>query len=227
MSARLGEISDTGDADGEVLDTRPVDVTLQQVLSVLESFLGEYDQVPPMYSALKVNGQPLYKLARQGIEVERKPRRVSAYDIRFAGLGDNQLSFEVDCSSGFYVRSLVEDIGEKLGCGAHVTSLRRTRIAQLELRDAMTLADFEACESIEARIARLIPADSLLVTFPRVELDAQGSADLKQGRLVSAEVSGEFQDDARWVRIYGPDMEFIGLGQINASGQLAPKRLFI
>ena len=156
VTATLGKITDTGDADGKVIESAAVQVTEQDVKNAIESFIGEYDQVPPMYSALKVNGQPLYKLARQGIEIERKARRVNAYDIRYASLESDELSFEVDCSSGFYVRSLVEDIGRKLSCGAHVKSLRRSRIGKLSVADAITFADFEACEDNQARIRKLI-----------------------------------------------------------------------
>lgn len=225
VSATLGKITDTGDADGEVLESRTVDVTESRVREALARFIGEYDQVPPMYSALKVNGQPLYKLARQGIEVERKARRVSAFDIRFIGMVGEEVRFEVDCSSGFYVRSLVEDIGERLGCGAHVKTLRRTRIGALGVADAITFSEFEALATRQARIARLIPADRMLDRYPAVTLDRAQSEDIAFGRAVK--ISGQSLPEAQWVRIYGPDLVFLGLGEIRTDGRLAPKRLFV
>ena len=225
VSIKLGKITDTGDADGKVIGTQSVNVSEQDARSALEQFIGEYDQVPPMYSALKVNGQPLYKLARQGIEVERKARRVTAHDIRFCALGSDTLSFEVDCSSGFYVRSLSEDIGRTLGCGAYVKTLRRLRIGKLSVKDALTFVEFEACASIQERIASLIPADLMLDKFPVVSLDTEQSAKLKQGRLVL--LQDNLPTENQWVRIYGLENVFLGLGKINAERQLAPKRLFI
>jgi tRNA pseudouridine55 synthase len=225
VSIKLGEITDTGDADGKVIDKQSVSVSKQDVKSAIEQFIGEYDQVPPMYSALKVNGQPLYKLARQGIEIERKARRVTAHDIRFCAFNSDTLSFEVDCSSGFYVRSLSEDIGRTLGCGAHVKTLRRLRIGKLSVKDALTFGEFETCASNEARIAKLIPADLMLDKFPVVSLDSEQSAELKHGRAVNL-VENTLRE-AQWVRVYGLENVFLGLGQINAERQLAPKRLFI
>ncbi len=225
VTATLGKITDTGDADGKVIESAAVQVTEQDVKNAIESFIGEYDQVPPMYSALKVNGQPLYKLARQGIEIERKARRVNAYDIRYANFEGDELAFEVDCSSGFYVRSLVEDIGRTLGCGAHVKTLRRSRIGKLSVADAITFADFEACEDNQARIRKLIAADLLLDKFPGVMLNIGQQVEIQYGRVVPLE--NNIYPEAPWVRIYGPENVFLGLGNINAEGQLAPKRLFI
>lgn len=225
VTATLGEITDTGDADGKLIERATVQVAEQEVKNVVESFIGDYDQVPPMYSALKVNGQPLYKLARQGIEVERKARRVSAYDIRYRSLEGVVLAFEVDCSSGFYVRSLVEDIGRMLACGAHVKTLRRNRIGKLSVEDAITLAEMEGCKDSQARISKLIPADQLLDKFPGATLDSEQQVELQFGRVVSLEKNTH--PEAPWVRIYGPGKVFLGLGKIDAQGQLAPKRLFI
>jgi tRNA pseudouridine55 synthase len=225
VGAVLGEVTDTGDADGKLLKSSAVDVSESDIRAAIVKFIGEYDQVPPMYSALKVNGQPLYKLARQGIEIERKARRVTAFDIRFCGFQDKELSFEVDCSSGFYVRSLVEDLGVELGCGAHVRTLRRTRIGKLSVSDAITAKQFEACESNETRIEKLIPADEMLDKFPAVPLDAEQCIELKHGRLVTL-VDKDLPAD-QWVRAYDASARFLGLGLITADGQLAPKRLFI
>lgn len=225
VTALLGKITDTGDADGKIIERFAVNVSEQEVQAAIEKFMGEYDQVPPMYSALKVNGQPLYKLARQGIQIERKARRVSAYDIRYGSLEGDTLSFEVDCSSGFYVRSLVEDIGNELGCGAHVQTLRRTRIGKLNVADALTFAEFEACGDQQARIEKLLDADTLLDKFPGIQLNTEQQVELQYGRVVKLE--SKTLSEAPWVRIYGPQNDFLGLGGINAEGELAPKRLFV
>lgn len=227
VSVTLGQVTDTGDADGEIIESRPVDVSESDLKQATSEFIGEYDQVPPMYSALKVNGQPLYKLARQGIVIERKSRRVTAFDIRFSSFIDGIYSFAVDCSSGFYVRSLVEDIGEKLGCGAHVKTLRRTRIEQLYVEEAITLDKFDALDGPEIRVEKLLAADTMITRFAAVELDDEEAAELTFGRAVQlADIPVKYQDDD-WLRLYGPQNRFLGLGKINAQGLLVPKRLFV
>lgn len=227
VSVTLGQVTDTGDADGEVIECRPVDVSESDLKQVLSDFIGEYDQVPPMYSALKVNGQPLYKLARQGIVIERKSRRVTAFDIRFSSLKTVVFSFAVDCSSGFYVRSLVEDIGEKLGCGAHVKTLRRTRIEQLTIEDSMTLSDFEALGEPDLRIEKLLAADTMITRFSPIKLDQAQTIELNFGRAVQvADIPSQHHDDD-WLRLYGPRNHFLGLGKMNKQGLLVPKRLFV
>ncbi len=226
VSAILGQTTDTGDADGKVLETQIVEASQEDVVKAMKQFIGEYEQIPPMYSALKVNGQPLYKLARQGIEIEREARRVSAYDIRFVSLDHKILTFEVDCSSGFYVRSLVEDIGKVLGCGAHVKTLRRTKIGDIGLEDTCTIAEFEGIKSNDVRVAKLIAADRLIQEFTKVSLNAEQSADLHHGRLIELDAKLESKND-EWIRIYGPDAMFLGLGKIDEEGRLAPKRLFV
>lgn len=227
VSVTLGEITDTGDADGEVLETRPVNVSEQQVGEAMQGFIGAYDQVPPMYSALKVNGQPLYKLARQGITIERKARRVTAFDIRFVGLENPILSFDVDCSSGFYVRSLVEDLGEMLGCGAHVRTLRRTRIEALDVTSALTLDAFEDLQQGDERILALNRADHMVRRFEAVQLDDFQSSELKFGRAVKLSELPRRAGEDDWLRLYAPQNVFLGLGKINTAGLLAPKRLFV
>jgi len=227
VGVTLGQITDTGDADGEVLETREVTASENDIRQAMAGFMGEYDQVPPMYSALKVNGQPLYKLARQGITIERKARRVTAFDIRFGTLEAGILNFEVDCSSGFYVRSLVEDIGEVLGCGAHVRALRRTRIEALDIENTLTLDEFEALAEGDARIAKLIRADHMVTRFEAVQLDDFQSSELKFGRTVKLSTMPTHTGEEDWLRLYAPQDVFMGLGKINADGLLAPKRLFV
>ena len=161
-----------------------------------------------------------------GVEIEREARRVTAYDIRFVSLKGTNLAFEVDCSSGFYVRSLSEDIGSALGCGAHVSTLRRTIIAELNVGDALTLAEFEALSSDEARIEKLQAADQLLTCFPKLALDQEQSTALKFGQKVELSVEKPLAD-AETIRLYEADDVFLGLGHVNKDGQLVSKRLFI
>ena len=225
VQVMLGSVTDTGDADGQILETSKVDCGEGEVKRVLSQFIGAYDQVPPMYSALKVKGQPLYKLARQGKHIERKARRVHAHDIRFTSFNDNILRFTVDCSSGFYVRSLVEDVGEKLGCGAHVTALRRTRIRDVDLADAISLSDFKALETDQARLECLLPTDQLITHFPKIVLDQQQAAAIQTGQKINL-TDATASALKGIVRLYEAHAGFLGLGDIK-QGQLAPKRLFI
>lgn len=224
VCARLGETRDTGDADGQVIETREVGVNQRNVIDALSQYIGEYDQVPPMYSALKVNGQPLYKLARKGIEIERKARRVNAYDIRFVSMIAHEVSFEVDCSSGFYVRSLVGDIGQLLGCGAHVKTLRRTQIRHIKLDQSIGLPQLEALETPRARIEKLLPADQLIQHFQKITLDAQQVRAIQFGQKLIMADEIRFTSPEN-IRLYDADANFLGLGKFE-QGQLAPTRLF-
>jgi len=189
-------------------------------LSVLRQFRGEIDQVPPMYSALKRDGKPLYEYARQGIELERAPRRVTLHELRclsFAGHAA-EAEIEVACSKGTYVRTLAADIGEVLGCGAHLTALRRTRIGELGLAGAVTLERLEGLE-LAARDACLAPADALVAKLPCAELSGQEVARVLHGQAVRWNgAPGE-----RW-RLYG-EGRFLGLASVTAEGWLQPKRL--
>ncbi len=215
---RLGVTTDTADAEGRVLEARPVAVTRQQVETVLQGFRGEIMQVPPMHSALKRDGKPLYEYARAGIELERQPRRVTIHAIRLLAFETDTISMSVDCSKGTYIRTLAEDVGRLLGCGAHLAALRRTRIGALSLDRAVTLAELAAL-SLPERDARLAPADSLLLDLPAAELGEIDAARLAHGQPV------------RWngpvgarLRAYGGD-RFLGLCQLSSDGYLVPRRL--
>ena len=148
-SIKFGETTTTADVEGEIIETRPVDFTEEQLHKALESLTGEIDQIPPMYSALKKDGVRLYELARQGQEIEREPRRVTVYELELLSFNKPEALVRVKCSKGTYVRVLGEDIGKILGCGAHLTALRRTKIADIDISEAVSLQDFE-----EADIAR-------------------------------------------------------------------------
>lgn len=216
---QLGITTDTADAEGQVLVTRPVKVTRQQVEAVLRRFSGDIMQVPPMHSALKRDGKPLYEYARQGIELERASRcvRIHALDLRdFRG---DRLWISVDCSKGTYIRTLAEDIGAALGCGAHLVALRRTRIGRLGVDQALALADLEAMDS-ERRDALLSPIDALLEDLPRAELGEADAARLCHGQAIRWNgLAG------RW-RAYSRGT-FLGLCELGADGWLSPRRLIV
>jgi tRNA pseudouridine55 synthase len=214
---KLGVTTQTADAEGEVREVRPVQVSDDQVAAVLASFKGEILQVPPMHSALKRDGKPLYEYARQGIELERVPRRVTIHDIRMLDLNGDLLSISVDCSKGTYIRTLAEDIGASLGCGAHLAALRRTRIGSLVLNQTMTLAQIEASSGDE-RDALLAPVDSLLDRLPCADLDASSAERLNHGQSVRwTGIPGRF-------RVYH-EATFLGLCELDDEGWLTPRRL--
>ena len=216
---RLGARTDTGDAEGEVLERRPVAVKLEQVEAALARFTGDIMQVPPMHSALKRNGRPLYEYARKGIEVERLPRPVTIHSLKLVSCAGDTLEIAVDCSKGTYIRTLAQDIGELLGCGGHLTGLRRTRIASLHLESAVTLEALEALAS-EARYALLQPSDALLDGLPRANLDAVAAECFGHGQTV-VEKAGQ---EEGLVRVYAGD-HFLGLGRRLPEGCIAPERL--
>mgnify|MGYP006288020815 CR=1 FL=1 len=217
---KLGVTTDSGDADGAV--TASADVPMldrDDIEPVLARFRGAIEQVPPMVSALKHKGKRLHELARAGIEVERKPRPVTIHTLDLLDVERDRLTLRVDCTKGTYIRSLGMDIGDALGCGAHLTALRRERSGPFDLVDAVDLDTLESNGEAAAR-ARLLPADLALADRPSVELDAERAARLQQGQAVDAE--GEAADP---VRIYSEGV-FLGLGRVDERGILRPRRLF-
>lgn len=222
-TVQLGVTTDTADAEGSVLERRPVDVSLLDVKAALGAFVGEFDQIPPMYSALKRDGKPLYEYARAGIEVERAPRRVTIYESRLLeeefNLETGRFVFEIRCSKGTYVRTLAADIGERLGCGAHLVALRRTGIGKLGVEQAHSLATLEDLTA-EQRDELLLAPDSLLSDLSSAHLDAADAVRLRQGQAVRW--SGEA--DTR-LRVYDPDHHFMGVCKLVADGWLQPLRL--
>ena len=215
---RLGVTTDTADVEGRVLETRPVAVAREQVEAVLQRFQGEIMQVPPMHSALKRDGKPLYEYARAGIELERQPRRVTIHAIRLLAFETDTISLSVDCSKGTYIRTLAEDVGSVLGCGAHLAGLRRTRIGGLSLDHAVTLAEL-ADLSLPERDARLAPVDSLLLDLPAAKLEEIDAARIIHGQPVPWNAPA----GAR-LRAYAGG-RFLGLCLATPDGYLAPRRL--
>lgn len=215
---KLGQTTTTADAEGEVLQTRPVQVDQAMLDAAMARFTGPIRQVPPMYSALKRDGKPLYEYARAGVELEREARDVVIHALKLIDWQGDTVRIAVDCSKGTYVRTLAEDIGELLGCGAHLTALRRTRIGDISLSGAVTI---DALETATDRDALLHPTESLLATLPEVHLDATDSDRMLHGQsLPWADAV-----PAQRYRTYTADGRFIGLCQIDAQGRLAPKRL--
>lgn len=216
---KLGVKTSTADAEGEVLQTREVKVTREQIDAACQRFTGEIAQVPPMHSALKRDGKALYEYARAGIEVEREARHITIHTIAIIDWQHDELTIDVRCSKGTYIRTLAEDIGEALGCGAHLTALRRTGSGPLTLDGAFTLEQLAAMSEAE-RDSHLLQADTLLADWPVVRLDDEGA-----GRFLSGVRRRLPLADAPRVRVYGPQPKaFLGSGHI-AGGELISTRL--
>ena len=222
--ARLGVRTSTGDAEGEAVQTRPVGTySADQIEAALARFRGEIEQVPPMYSALKHQGKRLYELARAGVEVERPPRPVTIHALRLLGRGPDSLELDLRCSKGTYVRTLVEDLGEVLGCGAHVAELRRVGVGPYDGSRMVTLEELErrAEQGPEALDEALLPVDTAVADWPRVTFDADSAYYVRQGQAV--QVPGAPTEGL--VALYGPQGRFLGVGQILDDGRVGPKRL--
>lgn len=223
--AKLGERTTTGDSEGEVIEKASIaHVTPALVEQALTGFIGEIEQVPPMYSAIKHQGKPLYELARNGIEVERKSRRVTIFSLMFNKLEGELLSFDVHCSKGTYVRTLVEDLGRVLGCGAHVVGLRRTAVTPYGQAMMYTLPALEAIAQSagqEGLTACLLPIETSVQIFPVVKLSTSAAFYLRMGQPVRA----PFQINASLVRLMSEDARFLGMGEVMSDGRVKPHRL--
>lgn len=223
--ARLGQRTDTGDADGQVIEERPVPALDRGLVKrVLARFEGSQTQIPPMYSAIKHQGQRLYKLARQGIEIERQPREIEIHGLELLSLEADALELEVACSKGTYVRTLVEDIARALGTVAHVIVLRRLGVGPYAEGRMYKLEELEALaeQGMERLDELLLPVDSALDHWPSVELGADSAYYLMQGQAVmapGAPSSGK-------VRLYDEGHGFLGIGEVKLDGRVAPTRLF-
>ncbi len=222
---RLGEQTSTGDTEGEVIFRGPVEgIDEARLVQVAAGFVGEIEQIPPMFSALKQGGQPLYKLAHQGIEVERAPRRTVIHALAVTGFAGVEADIDVRCAKGTYIRTLVEDIARELGCGAHVTALRRTGVGPFLLAAAHDLPALEALGADgghAALDALLEPMDSALPEMPAVNLTEDAAHYLTRGQAVlvpRAPTRGQ-------VRVYGHGGEFLGIGEVLDDGRIGPRRL--
>lgn len=217
---KLGVTTTTGDAEGAVLNTLPVNVTSNQFDEACRKFVGVISQVPPMYSALKHEGKALYEYAREGVEIERKVRTVTIHAIEVLSFAGDVAEIEVTCTKGTYIRTLAEDIGVDLGCGAHLIGLRRTATASYDIAEAITLEAFEALSS-EERLAKLAPPETAVDYLPSVMLDADSAFYLMQGQAVWRR--GNIP--VGLLRLYDERNVFLGLGEQQSDGKIAPKRL--
>ncbi len=218
----LGQTTNTGDAEGEVLTRRPVDVARDRVEAVLKQFVGTIEQVPPMHSAIKFQGRALYTYARAGMEIEREARKVNIYSLSLDGFEGDTVRVTVECSKGTYIRVLAEDVGQALGCGAFMQALRRIRIGGFDIGQAATLPQLEAM-GLADRDGALLPPDCLVENMPRIELDADSAYYVRRGQSVWLPK----QKAGGLVRLYDEKQMFMGLGQIGDDGKVAPKRLVI
>ncbi len=219
---KLGATTTTGDIEGEIISRHPVTATLAQVQKVLQGMVGTMQQTPPMYSALKHEGKALYTYARAGIEIERKAREITIYQLTLDAFLVDELSVTVSCSKGTYIRVLAEDIGAALGCGAHLKALRRVATGGFDIGQALTFSHLEKMDATQ-RDEALLPADCLLAGMPKVILDSDSAYYLQQGQAVwqARQISRGL------VSLYGPGQIFIGLGEIADDGKIAPKRLVV
>jgi tRNA pseudouridine55 synthase len=221
---RLGVVTNTGDAEGEVIERHdPPELKEREILRVLAEFTGPIEQVPPMHSAIKHQGQRLYKLAHQGLTVERQPRSVTIYRLELLGFGDGRLQVEVDCSKGTYIRTLAEDIGKRLGCGGSVETLHRFGAGPFEAKDMISLGELE--ERAESGLAALdellLPIEAAVAHWPGVSLPDAVAYYLRRGQPVlvpHAPTEG-------WVRIFAGGDRFVGIGEVLDDGRVAPRRL--
>ena len=227
VTAQLGTCTTTGDREGTITATKPVtDISNARLDAVLQKFIGEIDQIPPMFSAVKVQGKPLYELARQGIEIERKSRRIKIYRIssKHYDAEHEHFSFEVHCSKGTYVRTLVEDIGRELGCGAHVADLRRTRVTPYDghqiytFEDLQIIADTKGQDGLEAC---LLPIETSVSGFPGIKLSTAAAFYLRMGQAVRATLPLH----GPLIRLFSEDERFLGVGEATADGRVKPFRL--
>ncbi len=214
----FGVTTDTGDAQGEVLDRRLPDFSLADLEKTIISFRGEIRQVPPMYSALKRNGRPLYELARQGLQVEREARQVTIHALTLSDFSGDRCRLRVTCSKGTYIRTLAEDIGRALSCGAHLTALRRTAVGDLSIAAAVSL-DILANADETTRGRYVLPTDALLQNFAPITLDESDAARFSHGNPVAVPIAAPGKR-----RVYR-EGRLLGVGELDATGFLRPRRL--
>ncbi|MEI3775315.1 tRNA pseudouridine(55) synthase TruB [Pectobacterium brasiliense] len=231
--ARLGQRTDTSDADGNVIEERAIGFSATDLEQALEGFRGTTQQVPSMYSALKYQGRKLYEYARQGLTVPREAREITVYELQFIRWEGDELELEIHCSKGTYIRTIIDDLGEKLGCGAHVIYLRRLQVATYPTERMVTLEQLaalaEQAQTQELQLSQsldplLMPMESPVIDFPEVNLTPVVAGYLKLGQAVQA----ANVPSNGMVRITeGDEHKFIGMGEIDSDGRVAPRRLVV
>jgi len=225
VSGQLGVKTTTGDAEGEVIEKRPIiNVTPQRIQKLLANFTGVIQQIPPMYSAIKHQGKPLYALARKGMTIERQPRQVTIHEVKLKAFSNDSFGLFVHCSKGTYIRTLIEDLGEALGCGAYVTALRRTAVAPYQQFTMYTFDELGAIFAEQGRLGLqrcLLPVESSVHALPSITLSAAAIFYMRTGQSVMASQlprSGH-------VRMMTDANQFLGIGEVLENGLLAPRRL--
>jgi tRNA pseudouridine55 synthase len=219
-NVKFGVQTTTGDAEGDVVSTTPVNITTVELEQICQQFLGKISQIPPMYSALKHNGKPLYEYARAGIEIERSARQVTITKIAVDSFLDGEAIITVGCSKGTYIRTLAEDIANALDNHAHLTGLRRIETAGYDIADAMTIEEVEAL-AMGVRDAQLLPVDSAISALPKITISADSAFFFKQGQAVWD--AGVIPDGE--LRVYEEGGVFLGLGKLLEDGKVTAKRL--
>ena len=231
VTAKLGERTDTSDSDGEIVSTRPVNVSDAELLIALDKFRGEGEQVPSMYSALKHEGKPLYWYARQGIFIDRPARPINVFELKLLSYENDEVNLEIHVSKGTYIRTIVDDLGELLGCGAHVTMLRRIGVSNYPAEQMVTFEELEAmfeqakCDEIEPKEVLdplLLPLDSAVSHLPEANVASEHAAFLMQGQAI---LVPNMPSEGLVRMTIGEEREFVGVGHIDKDGKVAPKRL--
>ncbi|MFK3557851.1 tRNA pseudouridine(55) synthase TruB [Pasteurella multocida] len=225
VTAKLGERTDTSDAEGQVVETRDVQVDVQDILAALPHFRGDLMQVPTMFSALKHQGKPLYEYARAGITVEREARPITIFDLQFIAYDAPYLTLEVHCSKGTYIRTLVDDLGEYLGCGAHVTVLRRTAVANYPVEAMMdwdTLQVLAAQQDLALLDQHLLPTDSAVSVLPALHLNQEQSKAIRFGQRVKFDNPTQLTGQ---VRLFSDTQQFLGVALVDEHNVIRPQRL--
>ena len=227
VTAKLGERTDTSDAEGQIVETRDVNVKTSEILTALEPFLGDILQVPTMFSALKHNGKPLYEYARQGITVEREARPITIFELNFIEYNAPYLTLEVHCSKGTYIRTLVDDLGEVLGCGAHVTMLRRTAVADYpteKMLDWNALQSLAAQQDLSLLDTLLLPMDTAVAKLPALILNESQAQGIGFGQRVKFDNPNRLQGQ---VRLFSHENRFLGVAVIDENNVIRPQRLVV
>ena len=227
VTAKLGERTDTSDAEGQIVETREVKVKTPEILTALEQFRGDILQVPTMFSALKHNGKPLYEYARQGITVEREARPITIFELNFIEYNAPYLTLEVHCSKGTYIRTLVDDLGEVLGCGAHVTMLRRTAVADYpteKMLDWNTLQALAEPQDLSLLDALLLPIDTAVAKLPTLTLNESQTQGIGFGQRIKFDNLNRLQGQ---VRLFSHENRFLGVAVIDENNVIRPQRLVV
>ena len=227
VTAKLGERTDTSDAEGQIVETRDVNVKTPEILTALEQFRGDILQVPTMFSALKYNGKPLYEYARQGITVEREARPITVFELNFIEYNAPYLTLEVHCSKGTYIRTLVDDLGEVLGCGAHVMMLRRTAVADYpteKMLDWHALQSLAEQQDLALLDALLLPMDTAVANLPALTLNESQTQGIGFGQRIKFDNPNRLQGQ---VRLFSHENRFLGVAVIDENNVIRPQRLVV